>query len=479
MRIEAQSKMGYYPTPETQLPLILPWLKMSVTAGEARLLDPCCGKGEVLAALAHGLGKDKCSAFVTTYGIELSYSRAEEAEKALNHVLPAGFENAVLTNETFSLCLLNPPYDGETATGGGERLEVRFLVSTTPLLCEGGVLVYIIPELRVDEKIAKHLAGWYSDLCCFRFTEPDYQVFSQVIIFGQKKAYRQPTQEMVEAVQCWAKGQVVAGYEEKVIEVEPEAPEGGIPLLPETSETCKRTKKVTVPVYAPLAFIAAGNGEYLVPPSPVAGPKGQVFRFKQVPVTEEDYLRAADRAAAALEKGRAWLGLFPEVEAQTITPAITPKQGHISMLVTAGLLGSTLVTHNGRPLLLKGGTEKYKVKVDEDDEEEEIEYDPAYPDKKKHLFRVRVEERSRPTLYTLDEHGSLEFSNDPLRISEVLRVHVAELAQRVIGRNVPRYDMQPAAWEWQVFDPLSQGRYLPGRKETGLTDFQNSNSQFE
>jgi hypothetical protein len=42
----------------------------------------------------------------------------------------------------------------------------------------------------------------------------------------------------------------------------------------------------------------------------------------------------------------------------------------------------------------------------------------------------------------------------------------------VLGRNVPRYDLKPQAWEWQVFDPLSQGRYLPGRKETGLTDFQ-------
>jgi len=515
MRIEAQSKLGYYPTPDTQLPLILTWLQLPA-ADLVRALDPCCGKGEALAYLAHGLGR------MFTYGIELSYSRAEEAERLLDHALATGFENAVLTDGTFSFCLLNPPYDGETATGGGERLEGRFLHSTTPLLCENGVLVYIIPETRVDEKIARHLAGWYADLRCFRFTEPDYQAFRQVVIFGRKKAYRQPTQEAVDEIRSWALGNLVVGYEdrlapltddeillarvEKAIGKKPEELQianrvvvlisgqalnkqnagdetlvwamkaqawlDAQPVVVVEDESTRPTKKVHVPILADLPTLDAGTGVYVIPPSPVAGPKGQAFRFKHMPVTEEDYLRAAEKAALALEKSRPWLNLIPEIEAQTITPAITPKQGHISMLVTAGLLGTTLVTHNGFPLLLKGGTEKYTVKIDEDSEEEEIEYDPDDPEKKKSLFRVRVEERSRPTLWTLDATGNFTFSNDPVKISDTLRIHVAELAQRVLGRNVPRYNLKPQAWEWQVFDPLSQGRYLPGRKETGLTDFQ-------
>jgi len=32
--------------------------------------------------------------------------------------------------------------------------------------------------------------------------------------------------------------------------------------------------------------------------------------------------------------------------------------------------------------------------------------------------------------------------------------------------------MKPQSWEWAVFDSLSRGRQLPGRNETGLTDFQ-------
>jgi hypothetical protein len=522
MRIEGQSKMGYYATPETQLPLIASWLKLA--GGETiRLLDPCCGKGEALSFVAHNLGK------TTTYGIELSYSRAEEAARVLDFVLETGFENAILTEETFSFCWLNPPYDGETTTGGGERLESRFLLSVTPLLCQDGILVYIIPESRVDDghnnAIARHLAGWYTDLRCFRFTEPDYSVFRQVVIFGRKKAYRQPTLEAANTILSWAKGQAVTGYDEQTVPLTDDElavtrlektfgkmPEelqvlqgkasllSGQPLqvkyasestivwalkaqqwLDEHYQTLAGTEKrpnktVRIPQFTSLPTLEMGQAQYPIPPSPMNGPHSRAFRFKHMPVTDEDYLRAADRSAQALEKSRAWLALTPEIEAQTITPVMTPKQGHVSMLVSAGLLGTTCITHNGAPLLLKGGTEKYTVKIDEDNEEEEIEYDPDDPQKKKQLFRVRVEERSRPTLYTLDGEGIFTFTNNPTQITDTLRVHVSELAQRVLGRNVPRYDLKPAHWEWQVFDPLSLGRTLPGRIETGLTEFQKHTS---
>ena len=64
MRLEGQSKLGYYPTPIASLDLIKTWLKQSDVAGLRRYLDPCCGKGEALAALsaAHGPAE--------TYGIE-------------------------------------------------------------------------------------------------------------------------------------------------------------------------------------------------------------------------------------------------------------------------------------------------------------------------------------------------------------------------------------------------------------------------
>ena len=47
-----------------------------------------------------------------------------------------------------------------------------------------------------------------------------------------------------------------------------------------------------------------------------------------------------------------------------------------------------------------------------------------------------------------------------------------ELAEIVQVRNVPRYDLKPETWEWSIFDSLSRERKLPGRAQTGLTDFQ-------
>jgi predicted RNA methylase len=103
MRIEGQSKMGYYPTPETSLHYITTWLSLAGD-GLRRYLDPCAGKGETLAAIAAAHGPADC------YGIELSDLRAAEAKTVLNYVLNTGYEYAVLTDETFSLVLLNPPY---------------------------------------------------------------------------------------------------------------------------------------------------------------------------------------------------------------------------------------------------------------------------------------------------------------------------------------------------------------------------------
>ena len=116
MRIEGQSKLGYYPTPTASLSAILTWLKTSDEIGLRRYLDPCCGKGEALAALAAAHGPAE------TFGIELSDVRARDAEHTLNHVLNTAYEYAVLADETFSLVALNPPYDGEGTTGGGKRV---------------------------------------------------------------------------------------------------------------------------------------------------------------------------------------------------------------------------------------------------------------------------------------------------------------------------------------------------------------------
>ena len=47
MRLERQSKMGFYTTPPRQVALIKTWL----SGQNACLMDLCCGKGEVLGRI--------------------------------------------------------------------------------------------------------------------------------------------------------------------------------------------------------------------------------------------------------------------------------------------------------------------------------------------------------------------------------------------------------------------------------------------
>lgn len=420
MRLEGQAKLGYYPTPEQTLSHLVTWLR---TDGEGlrRYLDPCCGKGEALAAItiAHNPAE--------SYGIELSDVRAETAAKCLTHVLPAGYENAVLTDETFSLVLLNPPYDGEGTTGGGVRLEETFLLNTTARLVSGGVLIYLIPHARLSEKIARHLAGWYAELQCFKLPQAEYGVFKQVILFGtRRRDYHAPKGKQLETLNQWRDGKE-------------------------------------------LTYLTAGNGAYAIPPCSPRGKHNAAFRFQYMPVTDEDMRREALGATGQLSATRAWCDLIPPTTPLTITPAMTPKKGHIGPQLLSGLLGTNRVTTpQNTPLLLKGHIHKRRETTFGDEVPDDLPAD----DEKRHLFRVETKERFEAMLTTLTAEDGLTRTTDPQAIGQLLEQYVQPLAEMVQIHNQPRYDLHPEAWEWAAFQPLSTGRRLPGRNETGLTEFQ-------
>ncbi len=506
MRLEGQTKLGYYPTPDKTLGFITTWLSAPGT-GLRRYLDPCAGKGEALAAIANGHAE--------SYGIELSDVRASAAEDQLAHVINTGYEYAVLTPETFSLCLLNPAYDGEETTGGGKRLEETWLcdLPTTDVLIPGGVLIYIIPHKRINERIARHLAGWYRDLRCFRLPAGEYEIFKQIVVFAVRRpTYDVPDGETLKAVLEWRNGSQIARHDEveekalppKFIE-QLEATLGarpssvnlkdGQPIATKAADDAARawvvkaqqfiaaaegaqtlkytTRKTRMPVIEPLPALTAGNGEYIVPETPLKGKGGRPFRFQYQAVSDEDYLREAEEAARRLDAGRDWTDLIPALVPPKIEPAMTPKKGHIAMQVSGGLLGTNLVrAPSGRALLLKGSVDKVQVTKPSADLDAEAAFEEDDTDKKKKLRKVEIDEHFRTLLSTLTEEGELSTLADPALIAPLLEQYVAQLAEVVQARNVPAYNMKPETWEWAVFEPLSKDRQLPGRKETGLTDFQ-------
>jgi Uncharacterised methyltransferase family (DUF6094) len=182
MRIPGRIKMGHYPTPPRVVELIRSYLSFS--PGQFSSLDPCCGEGRALAGLV-------AETKTITYGVELDHQRAEESKSRLHHVLRCGIEETRIQHSSCSLLLLNPPYDEltleEEADTKTERQERAFLRMTVPYLISGGVLVYIIPQSRLDKAIARLLVSRFEHIHVLRFPDPEYGDFRQIVVFGVKK----------------------------------------------------------------------------------------------------------------------------------------------------------------------------------------------------------------------------------------------------------------------------------------------------
>lgn len=198
-RLEAQSKLLYYPTPPSVVELISSWFSAQE---KTRLVDPCCGKGEALAQFASLVNPE-----AETWGIEISYSRALQAKAALNTVLSTSFYEmrppSRWSNGSVSLAFNNPPYDWSTIeeVRNGQKRKVRhellFIEGTTPKIVAGGHQIIIIPRSILrdkqilgegqEDRIARHLFGWYEDVKVFRFPDGEYERFKQVIILACNK----------------------------------------------------------------------------------------------------------------------------------------------------------------------------------------------------------------------------------------------------------------------------------------------------
>ena len=115
MRLAAQAKGGYYPTPERVVDMIAgliegPYGNRRYNQETLRVLDPCCGAGDAVARLAEEL-RHRGIIPVETYGVELHRDRARVAEERLHRVLAADLFQTSIANGAFGLAYVNPPYD--------------------------------------------------------------------------------------------------------------------------------------------------------------------------------------------------------------------------------------------------------------------------------------------------------------------------------------------------------------------------------
>ena len=321
MRLAAQAKGGYYPTPDRVVDLIADLIH--TPSGNyyreretVRILDPCCGAGDALHRLAERLDRSN-SMPIETYGVELHRDRADEAEKRLHRTLASDLFQTSIANGAFGLLLLNPPYDWDSED---KRVEHAFLTQTTRYLAESGLLVFIVPRQRLSYS-ARYLSTHYGRLQCWAFPDPEREVFDQVALFGYRKTDPVPDAHAEGMVMEWSLGQ------------------------PEPLRSARYTEF-----------------------SPATAPSGDILFTT----------RTVDPVAAAAEARRSGLwtntditdSLWPAGDART-RPLMPLRRGHIAMLVAAGFLNNLALAAGGRRMLVKGRTSK-EMELVEDSPEKEV-----------------------------------------------------------------------------------------------------------
>ena len=309
MRLAAQAKAGFYPTPPRVTEMIAGLMQARSSArGETtlRILDPCCGAGIALAQLAAGIDRPDGAA-VETYGVELQAERAKEAEGRLDHVLGTDLFQTSIANGAFGLLYLNPPYAFDS--GEEKRLEQTFLRHCTRYLAEHGLLVLVVPRQRLAVS-ARYLASHYARLRCWAFPGPEREAFHQVVT-GTRKAEVQYDQHAAVRLQ-----EVIEGNAEEL--------------------TLQRYPSYNAP--------ATAGGEVL-------------FATRTV-----DPVAAAEEArCSGLWASTAVTDLLWPAQDQRTRPLMPLRRGHMAMLVAAGFLDNLQLEAGDSRILVKGRTSKEMV----------------------------------------------------------------------------------------------------------------------
>jgi len=325
MRLAAQAKMGYYPTPEVVTPIIARYLERQ-REGLIRILDPCAGMGTAVKHIGDVLQAE-------TYGIEIDVDRGNQAKGTLDRCLIMDYQNTRISHSAFSLLWNNPPYDWATRDSEiekSERYERTFLRDCACYLRSKGVLVYLIPQRRLDSQIARMLSYRFENISVFRFPEEAYKVFRQLVIFGILKNRPEKDEEKAEYLKSCGSFGI------------------NIPYLPAD------------------------------PP--------QIYEVPLSPVKSDFVFRSRDIDPRELQEEIQRYGLFDQIKGMTtpmrtaekIKPIMPLRHGHLAQILACGLMNGLVWDKDKKnPLIIKGITKKevqQTIEV-EGDSEKHIETD--------------------------------------------------------------------------------------------------------
>jgi Uncharacterised methyltransferase family (DUF6094) len=394
-RLNSIAKAGFYPTP----PRVYEWIAHYVLPSQdtGRLIDPCAGEGIAAAYLAQEW-------HLASYAVEIDAERAQASAQRLTRVLHLDYAAARVPPHAFQVLFLNPPYSPDE--GEARRTEYRFLRDTTKWLQPQGLLIYIIPQSRLDARMARFLATYYSNLRAYRFPDPEFDEFRQMVVFGIVKP--------------------APLFDEQVALILLKECHGQLPVLTERPDVT-----FSIPRPEPVKFFFRGN---VIDPN-------------------EAMAEALQAGAWHSNEWREWLE--PDNDTDALQPLMPLKKGHLAMLIAAGLLQNLHLEREAEQLLIKGRTYKVLDEVESDEENEEVVRDRFVTE----IVAVNLQSGE---VTRLDEPQALSEFVEKWQdvIAERVMATFTPLYQfdyEQMGNGIV-----------QVLNRLSKQRRLPGRKETGL-----------
>lgn len=309
-------KNGYFPTDELTLARIT--AALDAVPGPVRILDPCCGEGAALHRISEHL--QSCGATVQSFGIELDEARAWHAKTVLGTVAHADVHEVRISERSFDLLFLNPPYgdlvadqaaSGDTATGR-RRHEKLFCRRTFSLLRPGGVLILIVPFQVLDTELASFISRHVEAVTVHLAPE---QQFRQCVVMGRKRRPSAPDPRVVQRLLAFGRGEQHTVWPE----------------------------------------VWSGD-PYEVPPAQ----PGEELQFTVVRLT-------ARQLRDELDRGLARHSLWPRFDGhlrlrigEARPPLRAMTDWHLALALAAGQLSGVVCSPDGRRLLVKGRTHKVK-----------------------------------------------------------------------------------------------------------------------
>lgn len=313
-RLESEMSAGFFATPKRVFEAIASHLAPGPGGGRRiiRLLDPCSGTGEPARCIAEALGAE-------TFAIEINEERAGASRTRLSHVLNTSAFSVRLANGAFSLLYLNPPYADDDEK---RRLEHAFLTCMTRSLCIGGLLVFVVPQRRLPIS-SRYLASHYAGFLPYRFPDPEFAAFRQMVLFAHRKPQSPPDEAVRTQLDAW--GAV------------------DLPPLPD------------LPDGPPIGMPSLPAGEVLF----------ASLHFDALVAAEEARRRGVWTQPQLAEQ------LWPPDE-RPVRPLMPLRKGHLALLIAAGMLNNIALDQDGQRILVKGRTYKEVLPVESEDEDVEV-----------------------------------------------------------------------------------------------------------